>query len=817
MASEPGAKLRVHMLGDFELTGPTGPIRLSSRKQAGLLAYLAYTHPKRHSREKLMTLLWGTYMEPQARQNLRQALVGVRKILGDDVLVTEGESVSLLQASLACDAARFEALIREGSTESLREAVGLYRGPFLADLSIDEESWSEWLETERQRLEDLAIDAMVSLGEKYLAAGGANDALEVAKRAVALNPLREDAHRLTIKACVEGGRRSEAFRRYDELVALLKRELDVEPDEATSELIESLRASARPEVGGVHMTAPTRRPHEPKSTHWLDDSRAVLAVQPVAASRGSEVSARQGIERLATLSKGRLADRAGDTLLLDFPDARSAVRAGQAVQDAGVRMAAHTADVRHLAKNVASALIELSQPGQLVVTTEVTDFLTDGIDARLEDLGEHTIGTAGGVVRAFRLLPAAGGESDLRRPIASRVQPAIAVIPFSITPAESDKRAIGQLFADEIIASLCRSQELAVISRMSTRVFTGIDCRVAEIGERLRADYVIWGSCEVRGEQVGIWVELANATSEEVIWRGEFTSEISSLSQGGNEVIERIISETSAAVLNHELKRVQLQPFETLENYSILAAAISLIHRTSPTSFAYARELLERLTERLPLHPLPQAWLASWHLMKVSQGWAEDIGAEARVALDHAKRANDLDPTCSIAIAMNGWVHTHLLRRFDIAAERFELAVEMNSSDALAWLLKGTMHAFKGEGQAAIQGVEHALRLSPLDPRRSYYDSLAATAYLSAEKFDDAIELAKRSLRVNRLHSSTLRALIIAQVLSGRLGDARQNVPELLRIQPNLTVSDYLKTHPAAAYPVGKVWADALKKAGVPR
>lgn len=97
---------------------------------------------------------------------------------------------------------------------------------------------------------------------------------------------------------------------------------------------------------------------------------------------------------------------------------------------------------------------------------------------------------------------------------------------------------------------------------------------------------------------------------------------------------------------------------------------------------------------------------------------------------------------------MDGWVQTHLLRRFDIAAERFDFAVQVNSIDPMAWLWKGTMHAFKGEGDEAVEGVERAVRLSPLDPRRSYYDSLAATAYLSAEKFDRAIELARRSLRV---------------------------------------------------------------------
>ena len=77
-------------------------------------------------------------------------------------------------------------------------------------------------------------------------------------------------------------------------------------------------------------------------------------------------------------------------------------------------------------------------------------------------------------------------------------------------------------------------------------------------------------------------------------------------------------------------------------------------------------------------------------------------------------------------------MHTNLLKQLDIGQERYEQALSINPNESLAWLLKGTLHAFKGEGEQAVYGTEHALRLSPLDPLRYFYDSLAATAALSA-------------------------------------------------------------------------------------
>ena len=69
------------MLGGFELTGPLGVVDLPSKKLAGLLAYLACTTPRPQPREKLSALLWGSHFDVQAKQNLRQALFRLSRVL----------------------------------------------------------------------------------------------------------------------------------------------------------------------------------------------------------------------------------------------------------------------------------------------------------------------------------------------------------------------------------------------------------------------------------------------------------------------------------------------------------------------------------------------------------------------------------------------------------------------------------------------------------------------------------------------------------------------------------------------------------------
>jgi DNA-binding SARP family transcriptional activator/class 3 adenylate cyclase len=275
MDDVPLPKFRLSLLGRFELTGPDGPLDLPNKKLAGLLAYLACTAPEPQPREKLATLLWGSHFEAQARQNLRQALFRLRRALGQDALITDGEEISLASGVIDCDSARLQALIREGSRASLAEVSDIYKDRLLADVNIREEAWVDWVTGERQRLENLALDAMIRHAEQELHLGSAETAHNAANRAIAVNALREDAHRLVMRALAANGRRADALKHYDHLIGLLKSELDVGPDPVTQTLAASLRkpqvVKPEPEAKPSAASEPNAKPHTSAVAPHLPD------------------------------------------------------------------------------------------------------------------------------------------------------------------------------------------------------------------------------------------------------------------------------------------------------------------------------------------------------------------------------------------------------------------------------------------------------------------------------------------------------------------------------------------------------------------
>ena len=576
--------------------------------------------------------------------------------------------------------------------------------------------------------------------------------------------------------------------------------------------------------------------------------RTVLVVDVVESVRLVEANEDQAVARWRALMDrivrdvlpshgGRLVKRLGDGMLLDFPRVPPALKAAFDIQHAchesnqgvpqdrqmllrmGAQVGELIADEHDLygrEVNLAARLTTLAGPGEIVVSAGVRDQLTPILDADIEDLGECYLKHVQRPVRAYRVGPP--GPRPVIEPAAwtSELQPTIAIVPFSERVGEPEHHVLGEVLADELISALSRTDELHVISRLSTTAFRGRDASVAEVSAHLSASYVLSGAYRASGAHVVLSAELADAKSGRVVWARELKGHVAGIIEGKDPMVDRIVAEVSAAVMTRELERAQSQSLPTLQSYTLMMAAIGLMHRLSFTDFGRARDMLQSLVERAPRRAVPQAWLAKWHVMRVWQGWSDDPRKDTHTALECTKRALDADAHCSLALAIDGLVHTNLAKKLDVAEQRYDLALRVNPNDSLAWVLKGTMHAFRAEGKEAMAATQKGLKLSPLDPQRYFFEALAATAALSAKKWERAIVHAQQSLRANRTHASTLRAMAIAQWELGREDEARKTVQELMRLEPNLTVTNYLQRSPASGYETGRIWSNALRSAGVP-
>ena len=532
--------------------------------------------------------------------------------------------------------------------------------------------------------------------------------------------------------------------------------------------------------------------------------------------------------------RGQLLQRLGDGLMIAFAQPRDAADCARALhRRAAARSEGIDADDRVLLRigmhvadlltddvafyghgvNVASRLAALAGPGETVMSAAVHDRLLASHGDALVDLGLCHLKHIESPLRAYRLGPRNGLGSGTG--IDASPRPTLAVIPFARHSADAE-RAVGDIIADEIIVALSRAPELRIVSRLSTATFRERATGLEEIRKLLGATYVLSGGYRVSGTTLIVTVELADARAGETVWARGFKSRLKGLLDRDDPLVGSIVAGVAAALMGAEIGRTKSRPLPTLDAYTLLLGGIGLMHRSDPRDFARSREALEQLVERYPRYAAPYAYLAEWHVFKVTQGWFTDLRREADAARGWINRALDLESTESLELMVNGLVHTNLIRRHDIAQHSYDLALEKNANEALAWLHRGTLRAFQGRGREAVEDTDRAVALSPLDPWRYYYDSLRATAALAARDYERAARLARRSLRFNRSHASTLRALAIASSELGQADQARASIGRLRRLDPSLTVGSYLARSPAAQYETGKVWARALRRAGLP-
>jgi DNA-binding SARP family transcriptional activator len=236
------------LLGGFEARIGSKVLTLPRKAQA-LLAYLALAPATTHSRSKLATLLWGDISDDDARNNLRQVLFRMRRAFGrtSGVLTLSGEFVGLDQHAIRSDVAMFRRLVADGGDQALRSATKLCAGKLLDGFDLGEVAFEEWLASERDRLHELAIGALLNLMKREEAQKATDSVIAAGFRLLGLDPSQEDAHRALMRAYARQGRRSAALRQYQICIDTLQRELQTEPEPETKALyLELLRQPSRP-------------------------------------------------------------------------------------------------------------------------------------------------------------------------------------------------------------------------------------------------------------------------------------------------------------------------------------------------------------------------------------------------------------------------------------------------------------------------------------------------------------------------------------------------------------------------------------------
>ncbi len=236
--------LQIELLGSPKLRCEDRELDLP-RKAVALLAFLALEG--RQPRSRLVELLWGGCEESRGQHNLRQTLYRMSSPLGDYIRAGR-EQLELVQFEL--DVQRFREQVE---AEHWPEALSTYKGEFLQGLELEQETYRDWLQRWRERLERLWAMALEGQAKQLEAEGKVRSALELYLELIRHDELQEHFHRKAMRLYAALGQTEGALNQYKLLCKVLQRELALEPLPETQALAEQIRqrkatSRARPQA-----------------------------------------------------------------------------------------------------------------------------------------------------------------------------------------------------------------------------------------------------------------------------------------------------------------------------------------------------------------------------------------------------------------------------------------------------------------------------------------------------------------------------------------------------------------------------------------
>ncbi len=526
--------------------------------------------------------------------------------------------------------------------------------------------------------------------------------------------------------------------------------------------------------------------------------------------------------RIAPAHGGEVIKSTGDGLMMQFQAAPAAVAAANAMQKIAtegnqgytserqmhLRIGIHQTQARRDAHdlyghgvNLAARITTLAGPGEIIVTPEVRDHLTDSLDGEIEDMGECYLKHLSEPQRVYRVSVDAEQRhlpSDTTYEEATDLRPILAILPFQ--GIADGMESFGDYLADGLIHRLATVASLRVMSRLSTTSLKQRLINFSVENRTLEAHYIVTGSFAIFGSRVTLNLELSNTQSSDVVWSERVTSDLNAYFVENSDEINQLASGIVTRVVDSELRKSRESNIPNLASFSLMLSGITLMHRSGRSDFDRSQLFFQHLISRHPRASQPKAWLAKWYVLKSVNGWHSDPGDDAKRALDLTQRAIDQGQNNALSLAMQGYVYNHMLGQPERGLERLQQAIEISPSEPMAWLFRAVVYAMGADARQAINDAKHANLLSPLDPLQYFFQSIQASAYLSACEHVSAIKSAQTSLRLNRMHLPTYRVLLTAQYECGDMDSAIETANQLKKLALNFSLAQYRRGVNASSF-----------------
>ena len=383
-------------------------------------------------------------------------------------------------------------------------------------------------------------------------------------------------------------------------------------------------------------------------------------------------------------------------------------------------------------------------------------------------------------------------------------KPSIAVLPLVNVSGDPAQEYLSDGVTDQLIADLSKLPGLFVIDRNSAFTYKGKTVRVQDVGRELGVRVVLEGSARKTPDAVRIAVQLVDAANGDNLWAERFDRPLHDIFTVQDEIVAKIVTTLD---LLFKLGERGIPDVGRMHGTGNLEAFDDFLlgrwYGGSGTQEgnARARAMYEKAIELDPKYADAYVYVGWTYFQDAWNGWIEpsrefppgshpDLVKSQERALERAskmvQKAIAIDDSLPMAYRVLSQIDIYKGGHYDRAVADAERAIALDPNSALGYLDLADERDMAGEPEEAIEPLNKAIRLDPLN--RDLYSGELAWAYTLMGRYAEAVSFDKRFVARYPNNEGGHWNLALAYVELGRLDDARAEVAEVLRINPQLTL-----------------------------
>jgi DNA-binding SARP family transcriptional activator/TolB-like protein len=277
--------------------------------------------------------------------------------------------------------------------------------------------------------------------------------------------------------------------------------------------------------------------------------------------------------------------------------------------------------------------------------------------------------------------------------------------PFAMHGVDGDHAHLVQGFHQHLAASLVRFREWSVVDRPPTEVVASLPDSAPR--------YSIETTAYQAGTEINMVMVLRDDTTGIYVWSESFRLGLNNWFEAQQRIIRRIATALNVQLSAERLMRLAGEPDVSLDVHDRWLRGQSLHYKYDAESWQRAVTIFRDAIREYPTFSPCYSSLVQMNNAEhfVHPGLFRDLG-KAKLTLELAKRAVQLDPVDCRAHLCYGWSNVMALREAE-AAPHMELACELNDNDPWTLLSYALYCAFCGSIEQARLRAEQSLALSP--------------------------------------------------------------------------------------------------------